>query len=155
MFRVAYRLVEDVCDAEDLVQEAYIKMWNKRDELALVDNAESYCVTILKNLCLDFLRSKARHPSQSSEGLQLADQLETVSDIEHKEEINYIENIMKQLPEQQQQVIRLRHFDDCSSEEIEEIMGLTSVNVRVLLSRARKKIKELFYSQYGHEEYRY
>ena len=73
MFRVAYRLVEDVCDAEDLVQETYIIMWNKRYDLLLVDNAESYCITMLRNLCLDFIRSRARHHSQSSEDLQIAD----------------------------------------------------------------------------------
>lgn len=144
MFRVAYRLVEDVCDAEDLVQETYIKMWNKRDDLLLVDNPESYCITILKNICLDFIRSKARHPSQSSEDLQIADKIEVISELEQKDEINYVETLLKQLPEQQQQVLKLRHFDDCSTEEIEQIMGLTSVNVRVLLSRARKKIKELY-----------
>ncbi|BES62020.1 RNA polymerase sigma factor [Dysgonomonas capnocytophagoides] len=144
MFRVAYRLVEDVCDAEDLVQETYIKMWNKRDDLLLVDNAESYCITMLRNLCLDFIRSRARHPSQSSEDLQIADKVEIVSEIEQKEDMLYVESLLKQLPEQQQQVIKLRHFDDCSSEEIEQIMGLTSVNVRVLLSRARKRIKELY-----------
>lgn len=144
MFRVAYRLVEDVCDAEDLVQETYIKMWNKRDDLLLVDNPESYCITMLRNLCLDFIRSKARHPSQSSDDLQIADKIEVISELEQKDEINYVETLLKQLPEQQQQVLKLRHFDDFSSEEIEQIMGLTSVNVRVLLSRARKKIKELY-----------
>ena len=110
----------------------------------MVDNAESYCITMLRNLCLDFIRSRARHPSQSSEDLQIADKVEIVSEIEQKEDILYVESLLKQLPEQQQQVIKLRHFDDCSSEEIEQIMGLTSVNVRVLLSRARKRIKELY-----------
>lgn len=155
MFRVAYRLVEDVCDAEDLVQEAYIKMWNKRQDLLLVDNPESYCIVILKNLCLDFIRAKARHSFQSIEDIQLAENVHDGSVLEQKDELNYIEAIMRRLPEQQQTVIKLRHFDNCSSEEIEQIMGLTSVNVRVLLSRARKKIKELFNSQCGNEGYGY
>lgn len=155
MYRIAYRLVEDACDAEDLVQEAYIKMWNKREELLSVNNPESYCIVILRNLCLDFLRAKSKHPAQSAEDMQIADEVEMISGIEQKEDIEYIETLLKQLPEQQQQVIRLRHFDDCSSEEIEQIMGLTSVNVRVLLSRARKRIKELFNSQYLDGSYGY
>ena len=39
-----------------MVQEAYLKLWNKRDELAGVLNTEAYCVTLVKNLCYDALR---------------------------------------------------------------------------------------------------
>ena len=54
--RVAFRLTGNPQDAEDMVQEAYLKLWNKRDELADVLNTEAYCVTLIKNLCYDVLR---------------------------------------------------------------------------------------------------
>lgn len=150
LYRVAYRLLEDACDAEDVVQEAYIKLWNKRDELVQVENNEAYCVILLRNLCLDFLRSKKKHQFQSTEDTVISDNLVLVNEIETLDEIKHIETIIDLLPEQQRKVIKLRHFDDYSNEEIEEIMGLTSINVRVLMSRARKKIKELFNS-YNYE----
>lgn len=144
MFRIASRLLEDNNDAEDIVQEAYIKLWNKRDELSHVENTESYCVVILKNLCLDFLRSKSRHVMQSTEEVVVPEEKILINEIENTDEVNYIKMLIEQLPEQQRQIVKLRHFDEYSNEEIEEIMGLTSVNTRVLLSRARKKIKEMY-----------
>lgn len=45
LYRVAFRLTGNPQDAEDMVQEAYLKLWNKRDELADVLNTEAYCVT--------------------------------------------------------------------------------------------------------------
>ncbi len=151
LYRVAYRLLEDACDAEDVVQEAYIKLWNKRDELTQVENSEAYCVILLRNLCLDFLRAKKKHVFQSTEDTVISDNLVLSDEIETVDEIKHIETIIDLLPEQQRKIIKLRHFDDYSNEEIEEIMGLTSVNVRVLMSRARKKVKELFNSyNYGY-----
>lgn len=150
LYRVAYRLLEDACDAEDVVQEAYIKLWNKRDELIRVENSEAYCVILLRNLCLDFLRTKKKHLFQSTEDTVISDQQVLSDEIETIDEIKHIETIIDLLPEQQRKIIKLRHFGDYSNEEIEEIMGLTSVNVRVLMSRARKKIRELFNS-YNYE----
>lgn len=144
LYRVAYRLLEDARDAEDIVQEAYIKLWNKRDELMQVTNSEAYCVILLRNLCLDFLRAKKKNLFQSTEDTVISDNFALSDEIETIDEIKHIETIIGLLPEKQRKIIRLRHFDDYSNEEIEEIMGLTSVNVRVLMSRARKRIKELF-----------
>lgn len=152
MFRIAYHLTGDDSDAQDLVQEAYIKMWNKRNELSVVDNEEAYCITLLRNLCFDFLRNKKYYTIDVNNEVQIVDNCHIVEHYEEKEKLNCIEKIINQLPLQQQQVIRLRHFDEYSSEEIEQIMNLSSVNVRVLLSRARKRIKELFNNQYGDEK---
>ena len=57
LFRIAYALVENKSDAEDILQDAYYKLWSRRNELADVRNPEAFCVTLVKNLCLDFLRS--------------------------------------------------------------------------------------------------
>lgn len=149
LYRVAFRLLEDAFDAEDIVQEAYIKLWNKRNELAQVENSEAYCVILLRNLCLDFLRTKKKNLFQSTEDVVISDNLILSDEIEISDEINHIESIINLLPDQQRKVIKMRHFDNYSNEEIEEIMGLSSVNVRVLMSRARKKVKELF-NKYNH-----
>jgi len=144
MFRIACRLLEDDKDAEDVVQDAYIKLWNKRDELSHVENTESYCFVLTRNLCLDFLRVKNKYHMQSADDIPVPEEEVLINEIEKMDEISHIEFLMAQLPEQQRKIIRLRHFDNYSNEEIENIMGLSSVNTRVLLSRARKRIKELY-----------
>ena len=70
---------------------------------------------------------------------------------EEKEKIRNIQKWMQRLPEKQQQVLRLQSFEDCSMEEIAEITGLNAGNIRTLLSRARKTLKEQFYKWYGNE----
>ena len=57
LYRIAYRMTKDSDIAKDIVQEAYITMWNKRKELDDVVNIESYAKNIVKNKCIDFLRS--------------------------------------------------------------------------------------------------
>jgi len=65
-------------------------------------------------------------------------------DLEIKDDARQVKAIIAQLPEQQQKVIILRDVKECSFEEIEHITGLNAINIRVLLSRARKKIREQF-----------
>ena len=78
------------------------------------------------------------------EELNLPTDSNMVHEIEQKDEANQVKKLIGQLPRQQQQIILLRDVNDCSYEEIEQATGLTAVNIRVLLSRARKKIREQF-----------
>lgn len=155
LFRVAYRLLENTSDAEDAVQETYIKLWEKRDELEVLRNPESFSVVMIKNLCMDMLRS-ARNRTDSFEVVfkDKADESTFIADYEARESISIIEKIVENLPDQQKMVFRLRHQDDCSLEEIEQITGLSAVNIRVILSRIRKTIKEKYNEQYSNETYR-
>jgi len=152
MYRIAFRLLENSEEAQDVVQEVYVKLWEKRNEMNSVNNAESFCVVMIKNLCMDVLRS-ARNRSVPFENVYI-DNNEShslLNDFENKEALQVVEEIIKKLPEQQQLIFRLRHNDDCSLEEIEKITGLSSVNVRVILSRIRKTIKEQFHLVYNNE----
>lgn len=145
LYRIAFHLLGNARDAEDMVQEAYLKLWNKRNELSEVKNPESYSVVILKNLCFDLLRSaKDNMDNRTPEELNIATDTLLVTEIETKDELNQMKQIITHLPRQQQQVMILRHVNDCSMEDIEQITGLNAINIRVLLSRARKKIREQF-----------
>ena len=74
LFRIAYALVENKANAEDILQDAYYKLWCRRNELADVRNPEAFCVTLVKNLCLDFLRSPrtGRHDEDVTEAVTLS-----------------------------------------------------------------------------------
>ena len=65
-------------------------------------------------------------------------------EIEQRDEVNQVKRLIGRLPEQQKRVILLRDVNDCSFEEIEQATGLNAINIRVLLSRARKKIREQY-----------
>ena len=56
LYRIAYRIVQDTANAEDIVQETFIKLWNKKDELEQIENTEGFAIIIVRNTCLDYLR---------------------------------------------------------------------------------------------------
>lgn len=150
LFRIACALVENKADAEDILQEAYYKLWNRRNELTDIQNPEAFCVTLVKNLCLDFLRSPRanRHEEDVDEAVTLSAGLSPDEELERQDQLKHIRRLIGRLPENQRQVLRLRGIEDCSMDEIEQITGLSAVNIRVLLSRARKTIREQFENYY-------
>lgn len=143
--RVALRMLSNVEDAEDMVQEVYMKLWGKREELPDVQNMEAYCVALTKNMCIDRLRlAEVDRVDVDDVPLSLAAADDVASLLERQDTVEQVKLIIETLPEKQQQVITLRDIRDCTFEEIEEQTGLTAVNVRALLSRARKTIRERF-----------
>lgn len=153
LFRIACALVGNKSDAEDILQDAYFKLWNKRNELPEIENPEAFCVTLVRNLCFDFLRSPqaSRRETEIEEVTSLATDSSPEKELETKDKEQQIRQLISRLPDNQRQVIRLRGIDDCSMDEIEQITGLSAVNIRVLLSRARKIIREQFDKCYAHE----
>ena len=143
--RVALRLLGNAEDAEDMVQEVYMKLWSKRDALPDVKDVEAYCVTLTKNMCIDRLRiAEADKADVDEVPTMLAATDDMEAQVERHDAVEQVKRIIGTLPEHQQQVITLRDMEDCSFEEIAEQTGLTAVNVRMLLSRARRTIRERF-----------
>ena len=143
--RVALRLLGNAEDAEDIVQEVYMKLWSKRDALPDVQDVEAYCVTLTKNMCIDRLRiAEADKADVDEVPTMLAATDDVEAQVERHDAVEQVQRIIGTLPEHQQQVITLRDMEDCSFEEIAEQTGLTAVNVRMLLSRARRTIRERF-----------
>ena len=146
LYRVAFLQLGNVQDAEDMVQEAYLKLWQRRNELPPdIANLEAYCVTLVKHLCYDKMRLVLpAEDERPPEELSLAESTNLAYEVELKDEANHVMKLIGQLPEQQKQIMQMRDVEELPYEEIEKATGLTSVNIRVLLSRARKKIREQF-----------
>lgn len=143
LYRIAYHLLGNVEDAKDVVQETYAKLWEKRDMLPLMEHPESFCVVMVKNRCLDVLRSSQHQLVALDPARHEQPTRETPLDaLENRNTLHLVEDVMRGLPALQQLVMRLRHMEDCSFEEIEHLTGLSAVNIRVLLSRARKTLRE-------------
>ena len=144
LFRIASVMLSDEDDAKDTLQDLYSKLWEQRDKLNEIKNPEAYGVTMIKNLCINKLKMNNRY-----EILDVMDQeyqlplFETPEDhLIMKENIRKVYQEIDHLPVIQKQVLHLKQFRNCSFEEISEITGLSEGNVRVILSRARKTLKE-------------
>lgn len=152
LYRIAFALLENQADAEDMVQEAYCKLWDRRKELPAIQNPEAFTVRLIRNLCLDYLRKpKIRQIHEEIGGLDLPDDCSTDQKLTRQEEFLIVRRLIDRLPAKQRQVIRLRGIEDCSLEEIETITGLTAAHIRTLLSRARKAVREQLKKLSGYE----
>jgi RNA polymerase sigma-70 factor (ECF subfamily) len=130
-----------------MVQEVYMKLWSKRDALPEVKDVEAYCVTLTKNMCVDRLRlAEVEEVDVETMTLPIAATDDVARRIEERDTVEHVKAFVVTLPENQQRVITLRDMEERSFEEIEQMTGLTAVNVRALLSRARKAIRERFKS---------
>ena len=151
LYRVAYAILKNTEDAEDILQDAYCKLWDDRSKLVEVQKPEAYCVTLVKHLCLDYLSSpKMARKNEFIDGYDFPDYATNAeTDMVNRETVEKIKSFIQRLPEKQQRILDLRVFSDCSSEEIEQITGESSENVRVILSRARNtlriKLKQTYY----------
>ncbi len=144
LYRLAFRIMGNEQDAEDMVQDTFLKLWKKRDELPELENVEAYCTTLLKNTCFDAIRARRPDVDNPPEELNIAEERLTSDIVEQRDEVNTVKHLIGMLPESQRQIIQMKDIEDYSFEEIEQRTGLTMVNIRVTLSRARKKIREQF-----------
>jgi RNA polymerase sigma-70 factor (ECF subfamily) len=143
LFRLAFRFLSNVQEAEDAVQEVYMKLWNMRNKLNEINKVEAFATTMTKNLCLD--KIKARHTVSIDDQLNINNK-SSVSDnplelSENKENMSLIRMIIDTLPEQMKSIMIMRDLEEYSFEEIQEITGLTLNNIRVSLSRARQQVR--------------
>lgn len=143
MYRMAWRLTGNAQAAEDLVQEAFLKLWLKRDALQITSSAETFCVTTVKNLFYDQVRKRRpQTTNHTPEELQIPHDDDAARAIEQAEDRQMAWQLISRLPEQQRQIVTMRDISEMEYREIERQTGLTAVHVRVLLSRARKQMRE-------------
>jgi RNA polymerase sigma-70 factor (ECF subfamily) len=147
MYRIAFRLLGNSESAKDVLQELFLKLWEKRSELHKLSSLDAYACTILKNKCLDKLR--LQKPMVDIGILNIhSDNSETAFD--HSEGISEIRKAMQMLPEKQRLIMQMRDIDCCTFEEIALILDSSVNNVRVQLCSARKWVKEELYKVYNY-----
>ncbi len=143
LFRFAKRMLDQTEEAEDIVQEAFIKLWNRRDKLDEYRSVEALAMITIKNLCLDKIKAR-RYPVESMDNhRQFLENIPDEVKYDHTDMIHKIHQAIKLLPEQQQMIIHLRDIEGYEFETIAEITEMNENAIRVALSRARKRIREL------------
>jgi RNA polymerase sigma-70 factor (ECF subfamily) len=141
----AQRLLDDKNDAEDIIQEVFLKLWYMRNELPQYNSVSALSVKITKHLCLNRLKTNQRQRDDLDE-LDLTDKsLSPDYQLEQKDQVEQVLHIIDQLPGLQQTILRMKHLEGFEIEEIAEITGSNAEAVRMNLSRARKKVRALFF----------
>lgn len=151
LYRMAFRLMNNREEAEDTVQEVYVKLWGMRNDLHTYKSIEALSIRITRNLCLDLLRRrKVNLDALNYEKLKEdADTVTPADSLEQQEEIELVHKLIAALPEPQRSLVHLRHLEGKEYEEISEMVNMNVNAIRVSISRARKQMREMLEKQYS------
>lgn len=140
----ALKLTDESADAEDAVQEVMLKLWNIRQKLDSYHSIEALSMTMTHNACMDQWRSK-RTDLLPLDHVQAASRTATPERLlEEKDEFRLMREIIASLPPLQQAIIRMKDVEEYETEEIAEITGCNPEAIRSNLSRARKKVRDIY-----------
>jgi RNA polymerase sigma-70 factor (ECF subfamily) len=142
LYRFALAFTKRTDEAEDVVQEVGIKLWERRDELEALRSVEAYAMSAIRNQCLDYARSPHNRMDELMEAHDIVHEQTPYRIVEQADMAAFVRQLITRLPEQQQMVIRLRDIEGYELEEIAEILGMNEGAVRANLSRARQKIRD-------------
>jgi RNA polymerase sigma-70 factor (ECF subfamily) len=143
LYRVAYSILRNAAEAEDVVQDAFVRVLQRRGELAGVVEVRPWLVRIAWNLALD--RRRRVRPEQMDEvfaaGLvgkeAAADEV-----LAEAARIRKVLAAMERLPRREREALLLSAMDELSTAEIGAVLGKSESSVRSLLFRARAHLRE-------------
>lgn len=145
LLRYATHFLKDEDLARDVIQDVFLKLWQKRDKLEEVENMEAFTMRMTRNRCLDVIRAHRTVPIDAETDRKLKEKTVDVhSKVELSESAVQIKKLIAKLPELQQTVMQLKDIEQLSYDEIAETTGLKVNAIRVNLSRARKKVRDEF-----------
>lgn len=146
LYRLALRITQKHEEAQDIVQDTLIKVWNKRDDWESIDSIEAFSLTVCRNLALDRMKVKSsKNESLDNSHLDTPDLGRTPYErMQLKDRIELVKRMVDALPEKQRSCMQLRDFEGKSYKEISSILGISEDQVKVNIFRARQVIKQKY-----------
>ena len=143
LFRLALRITLNREEAEDVVQDTMIKVWNARERWQDLESIEAFSLTIARNLSLDRIKKKEnQNDSIENEKIEQPDTASTPSErMIQKDKLDIVRKMIDELPEKQRSCLQLRDIEGKAYREIAEILEITEEQVKVNIFRARQTVK--------------
>ena len=158
LLRFALQILQSEEEAKDVLQDIFLKLWQKRDELGKVENLEAFAIRMTRNRCLDLIRSRRTVSLEIvKNNNRMEEDFSDTNYLENTEMAGLVKRIIADLPDLQRMIIHLRDIEQLEYEEIAEATELNVNAIRVNLSRARKKVRDeiLKIQNYGITENKY
>lgn len=141
MYRYALSIVHDQETAKDVVQDCLSKIWSRRKELSNIEKVNAWTFRIVRNRCIEILR-KDRYTDLDDKVISMWQNDSVEQNAINEDFMSWMKEILKSLPQKQQEVFHLREIEDMSYQDIATTCGLTESDVKVNIHRARKRVKE-------------
>lgn len=148
LYRLALRITLDTAEAEDVVQEVFIRLWQRGQEgnADALQSVEAFAHTACRNLALDRAARKSAANLSLDEQPMAYDTASTEATpaerLEYKELAQQAQRLLDRLPERQRTAMLLREVEEKSYRDIAEIMNLSEDVVKVTLHRARQTLRQ-------------
>lgn len=143
LWQSAAAIMPTQADAQDVVSDAVEKLWRNRERMAGQENPRGFMITVVKRTALDALRHQKRHPQVDIDVTPASAAVDEES-VEKASDMALVRQLMLHLPDNQRLVLEMSVFMQLDIEEICSRTGLSTTNVRVLLSRGRKRLRKDF-----------
>ncbi|MCG8374008.1 MAG: RNA polymerase sigma-70 factor [Balneolales bacterium] len=136
----ALRYLDSKADATDILQDVFVKLWEKREDLDVTKSLDSYLYTSIRNRCLNFIRDHSNKYSTIED--DIVDE-NSVSALEEDSE-QLIHSLIQNLPDRQKEAFQLSRFDGLQHDEIAEIMDVSARTVNNHIVAALKTLRANF-----------
>jgi RNA polymerase sigma-70 factor (ECF subfamily) len=154
VMNLAYRTLRDETEAEDLAQAVFLQVYKSAGRYQSTAKFSTWLFTIARNLCLNEIRRRSRHPAESLDAVHAENEERPVHQVEEKQvagppdsllrvELEQkVEEAIASLPENQRTAILLCKAEELSYEEIAEVLGCSLSATKSLIHRARETLKQ-------------
>jgi len=152
LFRVSLRIVGSADAAEDLCQEAFSRLYEKRMVFPNADEAKYWLIRVVKNAALNYAKRKGRERRVLEKAFHETRQTEEAGDaaLLRRETRQEVGDALAKLPENLRAPLVLKEYGDLNYQEIGRILGITEGNVKVRIFRAREKLAALLKAEVGY-----
>jgi len=143
LLRFANQILQDEEEARDVLQDTFLKLWQKREELTKVENLNAFAFRMIRNRCLDVIRTRRTVSMELVKKASLPEEESFETDhLEYADSASMVKKIISELPDLQRTIIQMRDIEQLEYEEIAEVTQVNVNAIRVNLSRARKKVRD-------------
>lgn len=139
---LADRMLGDMAEAEDVVQDIFVTLWNQRSDLDKVLNLQAYCLQTVRLRCIDIIRKRKRDAFHHEQIAYLSDKEVEMEVEETASHAALLDRLLDDLPEKQRLAIKMKYIEERDTKFIEQALQMSSNNVYTTLSRALQSLKE-------------
>ena len=141
MVKVGRDFFGNQMDAEDVAQEALLRLWNYCERLSADRNLEALAVKVAKNVCVDLYKNRNTYEDEITADVASPPSQSADAELHAKEVMQKIDEAMERLNPRERDLLKARQLEGKSAEEIAEQTGIPKSSVKSMISMARKKLK--------------